>query len=394
MSRFAAIGRVIVLALCVAGAGACGGKDKGKTTTPTGGGAGTGGGGDAAGMNDGDPTNDGPGGPGGGGDGTGTGTGTGTPTADGMFTSDPGPDGVVGTADDVKGIGGDGGGGPPIVPPNLDISPEQARTQVEQHLRVARGMLGASTPDPDGAIREARAALAVDGTSIDAIVVIAHANYHKRLYDTAEVILDGLLEKRSTSRNNEYLYYVYGLVYDKMNEPQKAFAAYKKAVSLSPSFASALVNLGVHQLTNKQYRDAVETYEKLTGQLGKNDAATWNSLGSAYRGISGDFDPGAGGRNEWLAKAENAYKRAQTADKNYGPAYYNLGLLYLDADPFPTPSGPMDTLARLNKAKTYFDEYKNMPGVNMALYDERIKDVTKLIKREEKKRAKSKRESG
>ncbi|HUQ08584.1 MAG TPA: tetratricopeptide repeat protein [Kofleriaceae bacterium] len=379
MSRFAAI----VLALCVAGAGACGGKDKGKTTTPTGGGKGSGGGSDASGMNDGDPTNDGEGGPGG----DGTGAGTGTPTADGMFTSDPGPDGVVGTADDVKGTGG--GAGPSIVPPNLDISPEQARTQVEQHLRVARGMLGATTPDPDGAIREARAALAVDGTSIDAIVVIAHANYHKRLYDTAEVILDGLLEKRATSRDNEYLYYVYGLVYDKLNEPQKAFAAYKKAVSLSPSFASALVNLGVHQLTNKQYRDAVETYEKLTGQLGKNDAATWNSLGSAYRGISGDFDAGAGGKDEWVAKAENAFKRAQTADKNYGPAYYNLGLLYLDADPFPTTSGPMDTLARLNRAKTYFDEYKNMPGVNMALYDERIKDVTKLIKREEKKRAKA-----
>ncbi|MBZ0238087.1 MAG: tetratricopeptide repeat protein, partial [Deltaproteobacteria bacterium] len=299
------------------------------------------------------------------------------------------------------GTGGDGTGGdgagpgeepapPPIVPPNLDISPEKARTQVEQHLRVARGMLGAKTPDPDGAMREARAALAVDGTSIDAIVVIAHANYHKRLYDTAEVILDGLLEKRPTSRNNEYLYYVYGLVYDKLGEPQKAFAAYKKAVSLAPSFASALVNLGVHQLANKQYRDAVETFERLTGQLGKNDAASWNSLGAAYRGISGDFDTGSPGRNEWISKAENAFKRAQTADRNYGPAYYNLGLLYLDASPFPTGSGPMDELARLNRAKTYFDEYKNMPGVDMKLYDERMKDVTKLIKREEKKRAKSK----
>lgn len=382
MSQIRKIGSV-ALAILLAGAGACGGKDKGKPTTP-GAGKGTGGGSDAVGMNDGDPTNDGAGGPGGG-DGTG-----GAGGGDGA--------GATGTGDGAGGTG-DGGGTveptpPPIVPPNLDISPEQARTEVERHLRSARGMLGGSTPDPDGAIREAQAALAVDGTSIDAIVIIAHANYHKRLYDTAEVILDGLLEKRATSRDNSYLYYVYGLVYDKINEPQKAFAAYKKAVSLSPSFVSALVNLGVHQLTNKQYRDAVETYERLTGQLGKNDAATWNSLGSAYRGISGDFDKGSSGKDEWLAKAENAYKRAQTADKNYGPAYYNLGLLYLDADPFPTPSGPMDTLARLNKAKTYFDEYKNMPGVDMNLYDERMKDVTKLIKREEKKRAKSKRESG
>ena len=47
----------------------------------------------------------------------------------------------------------------------------------------------------------------------------------------------------------------------------------------------------------------------------------------------------------------------------------------------------------MQRAKTYFDEYKNMPGVDMTLYDERNKDVTKLIKREEKKRAKSKRDA-
>ncbi len=373
MGRLQRLGFAALAVLALGGA-ACGGKDKGKKTTPVGSGggsAGSGGGSDAVGMgNGGDPVGGGSGSEGGGGAGDLPGAGSGM--GDGGGSTEPGP--------------------PPIVPPNLDISPEQARTQVERHLRTARAMLGSTTPDPDGAIREAQAALAVDGTSIDAIVVIAHANYHKRLYDTAEVILDGLLDKRKTSRTNEYLYYVYGLVYDKLNEPQKAFVAYRKAVELAPSFVSALINLGVHQLTNKQYRDAVETYEKLTGQLGKNDAASWSSLGSAYRGMSGDFDPGSSGRDEWLGKAEASYKRAQTVDRNYGPAYYNLGLLYLDADPFPTGSGPMDTLARLNRAKTYFDEYKNMSGFDMNLYDERLKDVTKLIKREEKKRKKSKKD--
>ena len=122
-----------------------------------------------------------------------------------------------------------------------------------------------------------------------------------------------------------------------INEPIKANAAYKKAVALDPSYVSALVNLGVHQLRNKQYGDAVETFEKLTGQLGRNDAAVWSSLGSAYRGMSADFDRSAS-RDEWLAKAESSFKRSLAIDKNYGPAYYNLGLLYLDADPFPTSS--------------------------------------------------------
>lgn len=379
MHRVRRLGSVALTALLavgvLGGAAACGGKDKGKKTTPSTGK--TGGGGDAVGMN-GDGVPDGEGGTGGGGDGGGL---------------DTLPGGEDGGGDQTPTVDTDGDGkadapAPEIKPPNLDISPQQARTEVDKHLRLAKAMLAQPTPDSDGAIREAQAALAVDGTSIDAIVTIAHANYHKRLYDTAEVILDGLLERRSTAKQSEYLYYVYGLVYDKINEPQKAFASYRTAVSLNPDHVSANINLGVHQLANKQYGDAVRTFETVTGRLGKADAATWSALGSAYRGMSADYNPGSPERDEWLRKAEGAYKRSQAADKNYGPAYYNLGLLYLDADPFPTEGGAMDTLQRLNRAKTYFDEYKNMPGVDIKLYDERIKDVTKLIKREEKKRKK------
>jgi len=356
----------IGLALALAAAVACGGGSKKKPTTP-GAGSGSGSTADPTGMNDtGDPTGDGvPTGGGGGGD-TGGGGGS-DPVAAG---EEPAP--------------------PPIVPPNLDISPEQARSEVDRHLRQARSMLAAAKPDPDGAIIEAKAALAVDGTNVDAQIAIAHAYYLKRLTDTAEVILDTLYNKRRAAvESNAYLNYVYGLVYDRNNEPTRAFAAYKKAVSLDGNFASALVNLGVHQLDNKQYGDAVETFEKLTGPLSRTDAATWSALGSAYRGQAADYDPGSANKNQLLGRAENAYKRALAANQSYGPAYYNLGLLYLDADPFPDGGGAMDTLVRLNKAKTYFDEYKNMPGVDLALYDERLKDVTKLIKREEKKRKKA-----
>ncbi|HEY0483160.1 MAG TPA: hypothetical protein VGD37_36815, partial [Kofleriaceae bacterium] len=88
-----------------------------------------------------------------------------------------------------------------------------------------------------------------------------------------------------------------------------------------------------------------------------------------------------------VRRAEAAYKRALQAGSNYGPAYYNLGLLYLDNDPFP---GLPDTLLRLNTSKTYFDQYKNMPNVDMKLYDDRMKDVTKAIKRAEKQQKRGK----
>ena len=366
----------LALAVAASAGAACGGSSK-KKTTP-GAGSGSGSGSDTVGMNDtGDP--DGTGVPSGGGSGSGGGSVT-LPVGTG------GDDGSGGGSDDVAVEPT----APPIVAPNLDIPPEQARSEVERQLNTARNMLAAAKPDPDGAILAAKAALAVDGTSVDAQIIIAHAYYQKKLTDTAEVILDTLFTKRRAAvENSAYLNYVYGLIYDRNNEPARAFAAYKKAVGLQSNFASALINLGVHQLANKQYSDAVGTYEKLTGQLGRNDASSWSSLGSAYRGQSADYDAGSPNRNQLLQKAEAAYKRALSASQSYGPAYYNLGLLYLDADPFPDNGGSLDTLVRLNRAKTYFDEYKNMPGVDLALYDERLKDVTKLIKREEKKRKKA-----
>jgi tetratricopeptide (TPR) repeat protein len=242
------------------------------------------------------------------------------------------------------------------------------------------------------ALREAQAALAVDATSVDAVALLAHAYIAKKLYDTAEVILDMLMkDRKDAAQGNAKIFYDYGLIYDKTNRNPQAVLAYTTAVKLDPNFASALINLGTHQLANKQYADAITTYEKVQ-QLGPVDAAVWVDLGDAYRGHSADYDPGSTDRDQLLGRAETAYKRAVDLDHNYGAAYYNLGLLYLDADPFPQGGAPMDTLVRLNKAKTYFDQYKDSPGVDIKLHDERIKDVDKLIKREEKKRKKDAKE--
>jgi tetratricopeptide (TPR) repeat protein len=216
---------------------------------------------------------------------------------------------------------------------------------------------------------------------------VGFAYYHKKQYDTAELVLDELF-KRPTAKQNANVYYVYGLIYDHTNRPEQAVLAYRKAVEINPSFASAHVNLGVHQLRNKQYAEAQATFERLTKQLNRNDAITLTSLASAYRGRSGDYPVGSPERNQFILAAEAYYKRAIAANANYGPAYYNLGLLYLDADPFPSGGGTLDTLQRLNAAKGFLGQYKNSPGVDIKLYDERMKDVERAIKREEKRRKK------
>jgi tetratricopeptide (TPR) repeat protein len=270
----------------------------------------------------------------------------------------------------------------------MDPDPSQAKAQVDQQLAVARQALSQPTPDADGALRAAREALKIDASSVDAAAYVAFAYYHKKQNDTAELVLDELF-KRPTAKQNANVYYVYGLVYDRTNRFEQAVLAYRKAVELNPSFGSALVNLGVHQLRNKQYGEAQSTFERLTKEMARNDAVTLTSLGSAYRGRSADYPVGSPDRNQFILAAEAMYKRAISANANYGPAYFNLGLLYLDADPFPSGGGSLDTMQRLNAAKGFLDQYKNMPGVDIKLYDERMKDVNKLIKRAEKQKKKS-----
>jgi tetratricopeptide (TPR) repeat protein len=362
--------RLGAVLLCAALA-ACGGGKKGSTT-PTAGGKG-GGGSDPQSMTDtGTPGGTGTGG-------TGTGAGGGDPTM-------PGGGGRGGSTD--VGGGADPAAEKPVVFPNHDPDPAQAKTQVDQQLAQARQALAQPTPDADGALRAAREALKIDASSLEAAAYVAFAYYHKKQYDTAELVLDELF-KRPTAKQNATIYYVYGLVYDRTNRPEQAVLAYRKAVELNPRHASSQINLGVHQLKNKQYAEAQVTFERLTREMGKNDAVTLTSLGSAYRGRSADYPPSAGERRQFILAAEAAYKRALSVNPNYGPAYYNLGLLYLDADPFPSGGGALDTIQRLNAAKGFFDQYKNMPGVDIKLYDERMKDVTKLIKREESRRKKA-----
>ena len=314
---------------------------------------------------------------------------TGGPVGGGGGGNTPGnPGGGGGGGGPV--VGNDPGGpplpvappeGPPIIAPNFDVDPTQAKSAVDQHLAVARAALSAPTPDADAALREARAALAIDATSLDAASMTAFAYYHKKLYDTGELILDDVF-KRPAAKQNANIFYVYGLIYDHTNRPAQAEVAFSTAVQLNPNFPSALVNVGVHQLQNQQYAAAQTTFEKLTGQFNRNDAVTLTSLGSAYRGRSAEYPATASEHDQFIRQADAAYKRATQANASYGPAFYNLGLLYLDNAPFP---GISDDLVRLQSAKDFFDKYKATAGFDLKLIGDRQKDVDKAIKKAQKK---------
>lgn len=274
---------------------------------------------------------------------------------------------------------------PKIKPPDLDLPAADAARRVESQLALGRRALGMTPPDPDRAIEAARAALEIDTTSIEAVAVMAHAYHAKGFQDTAEVMLDMLYRERESSRQSPAVFFVYGLVYDATDRPERALAAYYQAVQIAPTHQGALTNLGAHYLRKKMFAEATLIFEKLTGELGVRSAVVWTNLGSAYRGRASDYPVGMPNRDAFLRESETAFKRAMTHDRSYANIYYNLGLLYLDADPFPGPSGPMDTLQRLGQARTYFEEYGRQRGADRDLMNERIKDVDKLIKREKKR---------
>lgn len=281
----------------------------------------------------------------------------------------------------------------PIAFPNHDPDPGVASSLVAQQLAIAKHALTQSPPDAEAAMQAAREALRIDAGSVEAAAYVAFAFYQKGQYDTADLVLNELF-KRPSAKQSATVYYVFGLVYDHTNRLEQAVLAYTRAVELAPGFSSALINLGVHQLRNKKYAEAQATFERLTREMGREDAVTLTSLGSAYRGRSADYPVGSGDRDQLILAADTAYKRAVTLNASYAPAYYNLGLLYLDADPFPSTGGPLDTLERLGSARTFLEKYKAVPGVDTKLYDDRMKDVARAIKREENRRKKAKKAGG
>jgi Tfp pilus assembly protein PilF len=283
---------------------------------------------------------------------------------------------------------------PPIKPPNLDLSPEQARKKVKAHLQKAHQYLNS---DPNVTIVEAKAALKWAPRSIEAVVLLAQAYYNKRQYDTAEVLLALVLRdhtKKPLAEKNADFFFTQGLIYDRTERPKSATKAYRRAVAINGRHAKARINLGAALLANKAYPDAVTQLEYAVNTLGVKTAITWNLLGAAYRGRAASAGNSTSARNGFLRKAETAFKRSIQKNKSYAPVHYNLGVLYLDAEKFPLGSGTMDKLVRLERSKSYFEEYLKLSGADVKLAEKRLKQLKRYIRREKKKRARAKKKKG
>jgi tetratricopeptide (TPR) repeat protein len=252
----------------------------------------------------------------------------------------------------------------PPKPPGQDLPADERERIVKSHLTI--GAEAERKADADAMIREAMAVLDVDETNVEAMVLLAGGYYLKGNLDKTEAVTEEAL-KQERARRNAKLYMLRGLVYDRTNREDAALVAYTKATDIDPGYAAAWTNRGVIYLKRRVYADlnpgakdgAVSCFESAMGLIGRNRSARAHThLGSAYRGLANDKRDQ---RDSLLQKAEGEFKTAMTVNTSYVQAYFNLGLLYYDADPFPG----MDKLQRLSMALRYLKEYQRISGPNL-----------------------------
>jgi tetratricopeptide (TPR) repeat protein len=284
----------------------------------------------------------------------------------------------------------------PPKPPGQDLPADEKNRIIKS--RLALGNEAAKKFDSDGMIREAMGVLDVEETNSDAMILLAHGYYLKGNLDKAEAVLNEAL-KQESARGKGKLWMLFGLIYDKTQREDAALLAYTKATDANPNYAAAWTNRGVIMQKRKVFAGdggSVACFEKALQLIGRNRSAKAHAhLGSAYRGLSTDQK---GEREELLRKAETELKAAITVDPNFAPAYFNLGLLYFDADPYPG----MDKLQRLSMAMRYLKEYQRVLGPTykpgdkveeylttaQKAYDQEEKAIKRKKEKEEKDRLK------
>ncbi len=262
-------------------------------------------------------------------------------------------------------------------PPSQDLHAEKRDAMVRDALR--RGVQALRARDADGTVRAARQALDLDETNVEAMIMLAHGYYMKGYDDKVEAVLT-LAQKQRAGQNHPVLWMLFGLVYDRTNREDQALAAYEKATQLKPDYLAALNNRGAIYLKRHRFADAIPVFEQVV-QIEEKSPRAHTNLGSAYRGRSADVQDQKDLRDQLLRRAEQEYKLAITQDPSYAPAYFDLGLLYLDADPYPG----LETLTRFQQAQRFLSQYKQTAGpAGVPAVDDYLAAAQKGIEREQK----------
>jgi tetratricopeptide (TPR) repeat protein len=271
----------------------------------------------------------------------------------------------------------------PVAAPPPPRDPTSETAQAETYLRQGRY---------EDAIRECRLALGRNERFVPAMVVMARAYYYLGRAAQAQFVLftrvlDPMKKNELSveSRDLGDIYNILGMIDLKKNLKDTALRYFRDATDKNPQNASAWNNLAAMLVMQKDYQGAVPAAER-AAQLAPGLAKVHLNLGSAYRGT------------RQYEKANVEYRRALSLQADYPEAYFNMGVLYMDAENYPG----MTAIERLETAIKYLNDYKSRARAKGTLgrddpVDEYLKraqsDINDERKSIERKRKKAERDA-
>jgi tetratricopeptide (TPR) repeat protein len=273
----------------------------------------------------------------------------GTDTPDDPGSRMEGSEGVVAGA----APGADGKPAQPgqVLPKVQDRDPEEEkRKMARSRAQSAKAEDALTSGRLDPAIEAAREALRLHEQNVHAMLVIAEAYYRQNKYEIVQAVITSALAvdpKIRTPAETSRLYNLQGFALLAMAKDSLATQSFKKAAENDDKNASAWNNLGTRYLEAGDVKTARSCFAYAVDLDARFYKAHLN-LGAAQRAES-----------QWK-DAEASFLTALKLRPSYPEAYFDLGILYLDADPFPG----LDATQRLNKSISYLTKYRELASAS------------------------------
>ncbi len=223
----------------------------------------------------------------------------------------------------------------------------------------------------DDAWRAARGALRCDERYVPALTALVKASLAQGREEMARNILGQALKIDPDFAELHVLQA--GMFAREGGRDRDAVAELEKAVQLQPDHLEARMLLGIRRLQGGLYPQALEHF-RVAARLAPRFPQVQLNLGEALRA------------NRKWQEALQAYQKALRLDPNLHIAWFDMGLLYMEAGgEFPG----LDNLQAMEKALEMFRKYRNAMGPRLSRDDPVEEYMTKLqrqIDREKRRR--------
>ncbi len=117
--------------------------------------------------------------------------------------------------------------------------------------------------------------------------------------------------------NHYKAYYRTGALYEKLDQPQKADQAFRKAIELRPTYSASFVSLG-NMYIDYGHANVGQAVLEIGTKINEKDAHMWNGLGRAQYALNKPTE------------AIESFKKAKAIDPDMVDVLYGLGMAYAE----------------------------------------------------------------